>query len=204
MNRTALLLAAAFTATGCAMGGPMTDFSRPAATHGEMALDSIAPEPVDMPVGTGPAAGGAEPAVCPAGKAPEGTHAGTWAALVEGCHTFQALDQDTYVYVVQRSFFGPPELQRPVAVEVEEGRVVRATDLETREDLDPAAHGPMEDVFFELTQIAEQAPHALTVELEAGTGVPTFTSVDWHEAAMDDWMQLQVELVRPEALDGAN
>jgi hypothetical protein len=31
--------------------------------------------------------------------------------------------------------------------------------------------------------------------------VPTASSVDWHEAAIDDRMELQVELIRPEALD---
>ena len=115
MTRTALPLALALLSTGCATGGMVTGFSRPTSGHGELAIDPIDAEPVDMPVGTGP-----------------------------------------------------------------EGE---------------------EEVYFELTEIASQHPHTFTVEIEAETGVPSTASVDWHEAAIDDWMQLQVELVRPQALD---
>lgn len=139
--------------------------------------------------------------MCPTGEAPAGPHAEAWQDLLDGCEAFQALDQGAYVYVIERSFFGPPEHQRPVAVEVKDGRVVRATDLDTREALPTEAFGPMEEVYFELTEIASQHPHTFTVEIEAETGVPSTASVDWHEAAIDDWMQLQVELVRPQALD---
>jgi hypothetical protein len=195
MNRLAPLLAAALSISGCGAphvpGGTIaqTDATAEMDLDLERDLSGVAPAP--MPRAEGPA----ERGDCPVGAAPDRSLVAAWGALVESCARWQDRGQNTYTYVIQRRFFGPPELQAAVAVEVEQGRVVWAARVEDGVALDPQGFGTIEDVYQELAEVAEQVPYRLDVALDRRTSLPAEVRVDWNAGAMDDWMVIELSLV---------
>jgi hypothetical protein len=200
MTRRNLTLSALATLLLGACGHPAltTHAATPSgelAVHDGAAFTHVDPSPLDMPVGDGPdGLVSSQDITCPDVDALTQTDAGAWTRLQNACHTWASANPKAYIYEIERSFFGPQEMLRPVRISVYDGQVMDAWTADDGEKLNPADYGTVEDLFHEVGEIIQQEPASFSAEYGV-TGMPTFVAVDWMELATDDWMTISATLV---------
>lgn len=99
-----------------------------------------------------------------------------------------------YGFRFQRGCFCPPEIVRPVRIEVRDGLVISAVDPDTNEPIDPPLNGfpTIEDLFDEIQDAIDQDAARIDATYDESFGYPVQVFIDWIQNAIDDEMSFQL------------
>ena len=114
------------------------------------------------------------------------------ASIKRACATWEKQRPHQYSFILERS--GPEGGHRPIRIDVAGQNVLGARDMDNR-PVDTDGLGTINDLFFDLAELAEGEPHQMVVDYDEQTGVPEFVAVDRIATTWEDQVVMVVELL---------
>ena len=107
---------------------------------------------------------------------------------------WESVGSESYGFRFQRGCFCPPEIVRPVRIEVRDGVVISAVDPDTNEPVDPPPDGfpTIDDLFDEIQDAIDRGAHTVDATYDESFGYPVQVFIDWIRNAIDDEMSFQL------------